>query len=145
MIPSSSPIGTNSCIHFAAMKTKVGREGNAPSPAPEGAGQAAKLCPPTSPRVSAGEHSLPKQTPRGRDRSCLQPANNSKSRRSSRAKPTLSSEQFVPFPIRALTLVFSGEKCAETELQILSSSRAFPFQQQPPIYHVSRCRNRKDG
>lgn len=61
-MPSSPPEDTNRCVHFTAMKTKVGREGNAPSLAPEGVGQAAKLCPPTSPPVNAGEHSLPKQT-----------------------------------------------------------------------------------
>lgn len=72
--PSSPPRDTDHYIHFAAMQTKVGREAKAPFPAPGGAGQAAKLCPPTMPLVSPGEHSLSKQTLQGRDRSCPQPA-----------------------------------------------------------------------
>lgn len=55
-------------------KPRWGREAKAPFPAPGGAGQAAKLCPPTMPLVSPGEHSLSKQTLQGRDRSCPQPA-----------------------------------------------------------------------
>lgn len=72
--PSSPPRDTDHYIHFAAVQTNVGREAKAPFPAPEGAGLAAKLCPPTMSLVSPGEHSLPKQTPRGQDRSCPQPA-----------------------------------------------------------------------
>lgn len=53
--------------------------------APEGAEQAAKLCPPTLRLVSTGEHSLPKQTPWGLllPTACQCP----KSCRGSRAKP----------------------------------------------------------
>lgn len=67
--------------------------------APTGVGQAAKLCPPTSSLVSTGEHSLPKQTLRGWDRSCQC----SKSRRSSRAKPMEAQSSFLS-PERSLSV-----------------------------------------
>lgn len=105
-IPSSPPRDTNRSIHFSAVKTKVGREGNAPSLAPEGAGQAAKLCPPTSPLVSAGEHSLPKQTPRGRDRSCPQLVSAQNPAGAPEPNPC---KLRAASPIPALALIFTGE------------------------------------
>lgn len=71
--PSSPPRDTNLYVNFASLRTKVGREGKAPSMAPGGAGQAAKLCPPTMSLLSPGEHSLLHQTLLGWDGSCPQP------------------------------------------------------------------------
>lgn len=128
---SSPPRDTNCCVRLAAVKTKVGREkkkekrkkngeGSTASLAPEGAGWAAKLCPPTSPPVSAGEHSLPKQTPRGQG----QPL---KSCPRSPAKPTQTRSHFPP-PQRSLT--FSRRIRAGNFKQL----RAFLCRPQPVIY-----------
>lgn len=59
--PSGSPCpprDTSHCTHFASLKCNLGREAKAPSLAPEGAGQAAKLCPPKMPLLSTGGRKL---------------------------------------------------------------------------------------
>lgn len=88
--PSGSPCpprDTSHCTHFASLKCNLGREAKAPSLAPEGAGQAAKLCPPKMPLLSTGGRKFENSLPQKSHQDGITPAPALKTPCSSHAKP----------------------------------------------------------